>query len=171
LAEEAKGVYMSDITVGEHPQLRGHWLDRLPAIDRDVAALEAKLGSAKGETSQGQTKTLMAALAGQPEARMVRCDHKPVQRYHRGQAISLELALARQPATVQLYYRHVNQAERFSKAAMNSEGQRFRAAIPASYTDSAYPLEYYFEVTENGGKAWLYPGFSKQLTNQPYFVN
>ena len=25
LANKAKGVYMSDITVGEHPQLRGHW--------------------------------------------------------------------------------------------------------------------------------------------------
>ena len=31
LAEAAKGVYMSDITLGEWPQLRGHWLDRLPA--------------------------------------------------------------------------------------------------------------------------------------------
>ena len=29
---------MSDITVGENPQLRGHWLDRLPAIDADIAA-------------------------------------------------------------------------------------------------------------------------------------
>lgn len=33
LANLAKGVYMPDITVGEHPQLRGHWLDRLPAIE------------------------------------------------------------------------------------------------------------------------------------------
>jgi hypothetical protein len=139
-------------------------------MDRDIAALEAKLGGAKEPQVQGQTKTVVAALLAQPEARVVSCDHKPVQRYRRGQAISLELALERQPASVQLYYRHVNQAERFSKAEMNSEGQRFRAAIPASYTDSAYPLEYYFEIAENGGKAWLYPGFSKQLTNQPYFV-
>jgi len=40
LANTAKGVYMTDITVGEHPQLRGHWLDRLPAMDRDIAALK-----------------------------------------------------------------------------------------------------------------------------------
>jgi hypothetical protein len=33
IAERAKGVYVSDVTVGELPWLRGHWLDRLPAID------------------------------------------------------------------------------------------------------------------------------------------
>jgi hypothetical protein len=161
---------MSDITVGEHPQLRGHWLDRLPAIDRDLAGLEAKLRDAKGAQGQGQAKAVIATLAGRPEARVARCDHKPVQQYRRGQAVNLEVALQRQPAAVQVYYRHVNQAERFSTAAMDGEGQRFRAAIPSSYTDSVYPLEYYFEITESGGKAWLYPGFSKELTNQPYFV-
>src|SRR5207245_8920446 len=41
LAAKAKGVYLADITVGEHPQLRGHWLDRLPAIDADIAAIAA----------------------------------------------------------------------------------------------------------------------------------
>jgi hypothetical protein len=170
LAENAKGVYMSDITVGEHPQLRGHWLDRLPAIDRDLSALEAKVGEAKGAEPQSQTKAVVAALLGRPEPRTGRCDHKPVQRYRRGQAIELELALEKQPASVRLYYRHVNQAERFSTLDMKSEGKHFRATIPASYTDSVYPLQYYFEVSEETDKIWLHPGFSKQLTNQPYFV-
>src|SRR5205807_568771 len=42
-AEMAQGpahVYVSDITVGEHPQLRGHWIDRLPQIDRDIENME-----------------------------------------------------------------------------------------------------------------------------------
>ncbi|HWZ36061.1 MAG TPA: hypothetical protein VNW51_07880, partial [Mucilaginibacter sp.] len=30
LANNAKGVYMKDVTVGENPWLRGHWIDRLP---------------------------------------------------------------------------------------------------------------------------------------------
>ena len=46
LAETAKGVYVPDITVGELPWLRGHWLDRLPAIDADIALLEKRLPSA-----------------------------------------------------------------------------------------------------------------------------
>jgi hypothetical protein len=40
LAERARGVYASDITVGELPQLRGHWLDRLPAIDQDISDMK-----------------------------------------------------------------------------------------------------------------------------------
>jgi hypothetical protein len=49
-------------------------------------------------------------------------------------------------------------------------GQQFHATIPASYTASEYPLEYYFEVKESARKVSLYPGFSQSLTNQPYFV-
>src|SRR5260370_7189750 len=36
LANSAKSVYVPDITVGELRQLRGHWLDPLPAIDKDI---------------------------------------------------------------------------------------------------------------------------------------
>ena len=46
----------------------------------------------------------------------------------------------------------------------------YRATIPATYSDSVYPLEYYFEVKGTTGKALLYPGFGKALTDQPYFV-
>ncbi len=40
----------------------------------------------------------------------------------------------------------------------------------ASYTDSAYPLQYYIELRQGPASAWLYPGFTAELTNQPYFV-
>src|SRR5258706_3017621 len=36
LANRAKSVYVADITVGEHRQLPGHWIARLPAIVRDL---------------------------------------------------------------------------------------------------------------------------------------
>lgn len=42
--------------------------------------------------------------------------------------------------------------------------------IPAEYTQSKYPLQYYFELDNGNGPAWLYPGFNKTLSNQPYFV-
>ena len=38
-----KAAYLTDITVGEEPQLRGDWLNRLPAIDKDIAAVAQKL--------------------------------------------------------------------------------------------------------------------------------
>jgi hypothetical protein len=53
---------------------------------------------------------------------------------------------------------------------MTGDLRRYRATIAAAYTDSLYPLEYYFEFTQPNGAVQLYPGFSKDLTNQPYFV-
>jgi len=84
--------------------------------------------------------------------------------------LAIELTVEPPITAANLYYRHVNQAERFQITSMTGEGQRFRAAIPADSTDSVYPLEYYFEVTEPDGTMQLHPGFSKDLTSQPYFV-
>jgi hypothetical protein len=46
----------------------------------------------------------------------------------------------------------------------------YRASIPAAYTDSPYPLQYYFELRTGPGTAWLYPGLGTNLAAQPYFV-
>jgi hypothetical protein len=37
LSHLADGVYMKDITVGEQQYQRGHWLDRQPAMDKDIS--------------------------------------------------------------------------------------------------------------------------------------
>ena len=66
LANRAKGVYMSDITVGEHPQLRGHWLDRLPAIDRDIAAMEKLKDVKPGEPDANAGAAIKKSL-GRPD--------------------------------------------------------------------------------------------------------
>src|SRR6185312_6223191 len=38
MAQRARSVYVADLTYGDTPGRRGHWLDRLPGIDRDLAA-------------------------------------------------------------------------------------------------------------------------------------
>jgi hypothetical protein len=53
---------------------------------------------------------------------------------------------------------------------MNSNGPEYSAEIPQAYADSPFPLQYYFEITSTAKKAWLYPGFNAERTNQPYFV-
>ena len=40
------------------------------------------------------------------------------------------------------------------------------AVIPASYTKSDYPLQYYFET----GKGLLYPGLPRDFAHAPYFT-
>lgn len=53
---------------------------------------------------------------------------------------------------------------------MPVQGNRGTATIPGEYTNSPYPLEYYFELHNGAGQVWLYPGFDATLANQPYFV-
>jgi hypothetical protein len=47
---------------------------------------------------------------------------------------------------------------------------RFSGTIPAGVTDSAYPVQYFFEVRDGADRAWLYPGLDATLSNRPYFV-
>ncbi len=75
-----------------------------------------------------------------------------------------------QPITVRLWYRHVNQAERYQVTEIKPQDREYRVAIPGSYTASNYPLQYYFELKQGLEKAWLYPGFAPELAHQPDFV-
>jgi hypothetical protein len=174
LAEQARNVYQPDVTVGELPQLRGHWLDRLPAIDEDIALLEKRLQQTDGKADSAKRseriqRCIQNAL-GRPRRAIVVGRHSPPSSFRAGQTLQVELVLQKPPHAVRLYYRHVNQAERFERVLMQAEGNDFRAAIPAAYTDSPYPLQYYFEIQHDSENASLYPGFAANLANQPYFV-
>ena len=73
-------------------------------------------------------------------------------------------------ASARLYYRHVNQGERWQSLDMQARGGAFSAAVPAEYTNSPFPMQYYFELKAAPSRAWLYPGFAPDRANQPYFV-
>jgi hypothetical protein len=105
----------------------------------------------------------------------VKCDHLPPTSFHPGNPVSLDLKTdALKPdgavASARLHYRRVNQGERWQALDMERDARGFKAAIPADYTRSPYPLEYYFELRRDAATAWLHPGFAADLGNQPYFV-
>ena len=163
-------VYMSDITVGEHPQLRGHWLDRLPAMDKDIAAMAQKLEQAQsGAPRDGVAAAIQAALAHTRRG-AAPCRHVTPAHFSPGKELEIALAVDKKADSAILYYRHVTQAERWVTAVMAARGNGYHATIPGTYSDSPYPLEYYFELKLTPGEATLYPGFGADLTNQPYFV-
>ncbi len=171
LANRAKGVYLPDITVGELRQLRGHWIDRLPDIDSDIAAVAARLEKKRDAAAPStQVKAAIAEALGRPAREIAACTHKAPARFVRGQALELAIAPANKLAATRLYYRHVNQAERYESAVMEGAGSRYLAAIPVAYTASSYPLEYYFELRQSAERVTLFPGFNPERTNQPYFV-
>jgi hypothetical protein len=164
IVEIAKPVYQPDITVGETPHLRGNWADRLAAIDADIV-LVARQSKPSGLV---EAAVIEAAL-GRPKRKAVACSHRPAAAFRPGQPLSLELSVAT-PVTARIYYRHVSQAERYRTVEMEGKDGTYRTTIPGEYTNSAYPLEYYFELKQGEASAWLYPGFATNLNNQPYFV-
>ena len=166
----SKPVYQPDITVGETRQLRGHWADRLAAIDADIALVAKQADSPR--TPAGSATAAIQAALGRRKRNSVACSHRPVLTFRPGQPLPVELSVTQgaAPVSARMYYRHVTQAERYVSAEMEGKDGRHRATIPGDYTDSPYPLQYYFELKLGPASAWLYPGFAPELNNQPYFV-
>jgi hypothetical protein len=171
MAERARSVYRADVTYGSIAKRRGHWLDRLPGIDADLQAMKAKV-QADPTGSASLTEGMRAALQQVQEPR-VQCAHTAPATFKAGDALPLSLTIAQggdTVRTVRLRYRHVTQAERWKEADANLVSGAWAATIPAEYTATEYALQYYFELEDGSGKAWMHPGFNPTLSNQPYFV-
>jgi hypothetical protein len=163
LAETAKGVYRSDVSFGYEYQLRGHWLDRLPAIDEDIARMQKMLDNLP--PSDGS----LERIGGKRRA-VWECRHEEPPAFRRGKPIDVALSVKeKQVDAVVLHYRRVNQVERFLTTDMTAKGSEFRGRIPGEYTDSPFPVQYYFELRWAGTFA-MYPGIGPLLSSQPYFV-
>ena len=171
-AEAAKGVYVSDITFGPSPFQRGSWLDRLPAIDEDIAEMQKRLETAPA-TREPQSSIPLRELTSAARRESVAIQHAPAANFVPAQPLEIAVSIPRNAAqslAIRLYYRHVNQAERYELAEMRADGNRFTAVIHANYTNSSYPLQYYFELRRLPKSAWLFPGLGSDLKGQPYFV-
>ncbi|PWT94503.1 MAG: hypothetical protein C5B55_02635 [Blastocatellia bacterium] len=166
----AKNVYVDDVTVGELPHLHGHWLDRLAAIERDIEAIDKSSESVKPAATSQTVAMIIQKVLGRIERSELSGQHIPVKQFSPGKPLEIEVTVVQPSTWAKLYYRHVNQAERFNVADMKSNGSVYRSTIPADYTKSNYPLQYYFEVRTTTGATLLYPGYSKGLMNQPYFT-
>jgi hypothetical protein len=121
-------------------------------------------------------ESAIKAALGRPRRATLACQHRPAAKFHAGQPLRIELSVEKasradkSEVAARLYYRHVSQAERYESVEMQPGDGRYRATIPASYTNSPYPLEYYFELKHGPESAWIYPGLREDLTGQPYFV-
>jgi hypothetical protein len=177
MAERAKKPYRSNITYGPQLIKCGHWADRLAAIDRDIAAMEAshdKPASAKAYNQDRVQAAVKTSLAS-PQRPSIPCNHVPPKSFHPGEAVTIAIDFknvepASLPSMLRLHYRHVNHAERWKSLEMDKDQQAYTASIPGEYSNSPYSLQYYFEFSRGQEAAWLYPGFNSDLTNQPYFV-
>ena len=94
--------------------------------------------------------------------------HTAPQAFHPGVGVALAVQNTAATAAI-LHYRHVDQAERWTSTPMTGKGGHFEGLIPAAYTASPYPLQYYFEF-RGGNGAWSHPAFNASLSNPPYFA-
>ena len=172
--EVTAGVYVSDVTYGEGWFQRGHWSDRLAAIDRDIAAMEQKaMTPAVTGIAPERVAALIRDTLGRPQRPVQSVTHVPPVSFHRGQPVTPSLVLASdqtRPKAIRMFYRHAHQAEPWRVLPVQMEADGCHATIPGEYTDSPYPLEYYFETSDGTGRWSLYPGLEADLSNQPYFV-
>jgi hypothetical protein len=163
-------VYVDDLTYGPQAWLRGSWADRLEAIDRDLAAMEALAGlgddapePVAGDAEQPGERT------GPPSP--ARASHRPPPAFHPGEDLPIALEVSdASVAGAALRYRHVDQSERYVQVEMTPADGGFVASIPGDYANGRYPLQYLFVIRDDGRRAWLHPGLGPTLSDQPYFV-
>ena len=168
------GVYAPDVSYGDGPNKRGHWSDRLPAIDRDITAVEASPAPAApaGSFDEKRIAALLQDAGAHPQRPAVNATHSQPGPFRRGQPVALSLAFPADHGqkAVLLHYRHVNQSEAWRSAPMQLADASWHAEIPGSYADSDFALQYYFEPTDSAGQAWIYPGLGSALSRPPYLV-
>ena len=170
MAKRAQAVYAADISYGSTPFRRGHWADRLAAINADLALLDNALGNEPVRPGVANTAILRAAAPTQRPT--IPAKHTAPDSFHPGSELALTIATPPTVTDAILWYRHVNHGERWLSTPMqhveSRSGDLHSAAIPAAYTDSPYPLQYYFEL-HAADAATLHPAFNPTLSNQPYY--
>jgi hypothetical protein len=165
-AARATSIYAADVSYGRPGFRRGNWADRLPAIDADLAALEKSFASAPANTAS--TAEALRRAAPAPRS-IIDAHHTPVDFFHPGSDLVLSISTPSTVTDAVLWYRHVNHGERWRSVFMQHSAGSHSAAIPADYTNSLYPLQYYFEL-RTASAATLHPPLNSTWSNQPYYA-
>jgi hypothetical protein len=174
MAERASKVYVADVSYGSTPIRRGNWTDRLPAIDSDLDSMQKSLANPPAASGAAEKAEQAIKAATTPPQRVAdTAHHVPSTAFKPGKALMVALQVSHSSTPVssaRLHYRHVNQGERWLSMDMQSGSGGYTANIPGEYTDSPYPIEYYFELRGGSGAAWMHPAFNSTFSNQPYYA-
>jgi hypothetical protein len=169
----AAGVYVTDLTYGPQQRTRGHWADRLLAIDNDLRDMEERWhAAAAAPADEGGMPDLFDGADRMPAD--IEVAHVPPTTFRPSTDLPLEIEVGGPGSAVvehvSLRYRPMSQVLPFATIDMDRKGRRFVARIPGTELDGLYPLAYAFVLREEGGAAWRYPTLSADLAAQPYFV-
>jgi hypothetical protein len=173
MAGRAGGVYRSNISFGGE-RLQGHWLDRIPAFDADIADLHRRRTTPVApmrEIDQASAGRIFSIACARPVRPTPAAEHKPADGFHFGQSLAVVLRCAGPSVRrVVLHYRHVDQAERWQSSDLKGVGAIFSGEIPGAYTMKRFPLQYYFQIETDTAEATLHPALVADFANVPYYI-
>lgn len=180
-AAKAKGVYVNDVTYGPEYFQRGQWADRLAAIDADIADLEQLMAGAPSSPTPIRNWEVTKSVVydqfpdtvdwGKSGYTAAYRTHTPPAAFQRGAELTVRYSIpVGENFSGELRYRHVNQGEVWQQMAMRATVDGFYATIPAAYTDSPFPLQYYFRIRFGPGGIVVLPGMEQRYHGQPYYV-
>ena len=159
-------VYTDDLCfqlgTSQHNCLRGHWRDRMPEIERDIAQLE-KLCAGASEVKE----TLFEAKKTPKNAKTKLTYPKTCKA---GQKVVVKLETEEDiNGTVTLHYRHQNLLEgAFKETAMQKDGAVYIAEIPEEYVTQEFDLLVFASISGGEGITEIVPGFWNADEAIPY---
>ena len=174
MAEDAKLVYVEDVSFGDWETQSGHWMNRIPRIDADIFDMKAELAKVANKINNSSlpdnVSSAIQRVKSSAKLPNMMGQHTPAENFQPGKSIKIELKLAGEAERVNLHYRHVNQAVAWQVIAMDKKGDECQAVIPAEYTQTRYPMEYYFSIDMGEAGKAIYPGLDENLAGIPYYV-
>jgi hypothetical protein len=143
----------------------GHWKDRLPEVQADVAWLEQLVAQ------QPVTGQPLRTFPGETELGSVpMITHQPPTRANPGTPLAIDIRVESAVPLEQviLHYRPLDQAIDWKQTPMKQVDEgAYQTVLAVDETLAKYDLQYYFEVLAKGGGGWLWPAWRKSA---PYVV-
>lgn len=168
---DVASAYRDDLPFGQMPYQRGHWRDRLPAIDADLAAVSRH---------QDQCNCRTADLPIQPWQQLtVELTHQPPADVCAGRPVLITATVAEPGIRLALRYREVDQSRRWVELPMSRSGSdrcRWTVEIPGSAISGDFHLQYRFvghrpADGDQPAAVGLWPGLDPvRLDRQPYHL-
>jgi hypothetical protein len=169
IVAKTHGIYASDLGISDRLTEHGQWADKRALITSDLAAVEALLPKSDGDAKAGVVAERIMHREDTKRGPLA-IGHETPAAFTRGEACPLSISVNETLVEATLWVRRVTAAERWSAITMTVAPSGWQGTIPASLTDGAYPLQYYFELRADDEKVWLAPGFNATQSNQPYVV-
>ncbi|MEX2428819.1 MAG: twin-arginine translocation signal domain-containing protein [Bacteroidales bacterium] len=151
--------------------MAGHWSGQVDGIQREINDFKnTNYNSVNNFTTHlGSAAAAIARVKAKQVRLAAGASHTQPSIFKKGSQLQLSINTDRLTVSAKLYYRHINQAEEWESVNMTKSGNQFTATIPGSYTDTVFPLQYYFGLNKGGNSGVIFPGFDQTLANQPYF--